>query len=104
LPVDRGDCEDYALLKRQILMTRGWPKSALLMTVVRDENGDGHAVLTVRTSEGDFIADNRNSEIVNWRKTPYEYVMRQSYLNQQNWMRLAPMGTSSTSSKLGSNR
>jgi len=104
LPVDRGDCEDYALLKRQILMSKGWPKSALLMTVVRDENGDGHAVLTVRTSEGDFIADNRNNEIVNWRKTPYEYVMRQSYLNQQNWMRLGPKGVNSSSSNFGSNR
>src|SRR5262245_16671883 len=41
-----GDCEDYVLLKRQMLMKAGWPRSALLVTVVRDKKGDGHAVLT----------------------------------------------------------
>ena len=40
-------------------MLRGWPESKLLITVVRDENNEGHAVLTVRTDEGDFILDNR---------------------------------------------
>ncbi len=104
LPVSRGDCEDYALLKRQILMSRGWPKSSLLLTVVRDENGAGHAVLTVRTAQGDFIADNKNSEILNWQKTPYQYVMRQSYLNQQNWMRLGPKRHGAARSRSGSNR
>ena len=40
LPTDgRGDCEDYALLKRHKLMQLGWPSSALLMTVVTDESG-----------------------------------------------------------------
>jgi predicted transglutaminase-like cysteine proteinase len=41
LPKTRGDCEDYALLKRHILIARGWPSSALLMTVVRDEKKRG---------------------------------------------------------------
>ncbi len=45
-PTDRGDCEDYALLKQSVLLARGWPKSSLLLTVVRDEKGEGHAVLT----------------------------------------------------------
>src|SRR4051812_34972443 len=31
-----GDCEDYALLKRRMLIEVGWPSSALLMTVVRE--------------------------------------------------------------------
>ncbi len=44
-----GDCEDYALLKRKMLMQAGWPREALLMTVVRDKKGEGHAVLTVKT-------------------------------------------------------
>jgi predicted transglutaminase-like cysteine proteinase len=48
----RGDCEDYALLKRQTLMRMGRPASALLMTVVRDENYQGHAVLMVRFGKG----------------------------------------------------
>src|SRR5262245_35499097 len=40
-----GDCEDYVLLKRRMLMQAGWPRQALLITVVRDKRGDGHAVL-----------------------------------------------------------
>ncbi|MGI9407215.1 MAG: transglutaminase-like cysteine peptidase, partial [Hyphomicrobiaceae bacterium] len=63
-PERRGDCEDYVLLKRRMLMQRGWPASALLITVVRDEFGGGHAILTARTTSGDFILDNRLDEVV----------------------------------------
>ena len=54
-----GDCEDYVLLKRRMLMQAGWPRQALLITVVRDKKGDGHAVLTVKTDRGEFILDNQ---------------------------------------------
>ena len=43
----KGDCEDYVLLKRRLLIRAGWPREALLVTVVRDQKGEGHAVLTV---------------------------------------------------------
>lgn len=92
VPTDSGDCEDYALLKRQILMKRGWPASALLMTVVRDERGDGHAVLTVRTAQGDFILDNKTSDIRLWHQTGYRFVMRQSFVEPRLWMSLVPDG------------
>lgn len=87
---DKGDCEDYALLKRQILMRSGWPASALLMTVVLDEKGEGHAILTARTASGDYILDNKTDEMKLWSKTPYRYVMRQSYLSVKIWMSLDP--------------
>jgi predicted transglutaminase-like cysteine proteinase len=90
IPTTRGDCEDFALLKRQRLMQKGWPASALLMTVVRDDRGEGHAVLTARTVQGDFILDNKVDEVKIWHRTPYEYLMRQSYLNPQVWMSLDP--------------
>jgi predicted transglutaminase-like cysteine proteinase len=90
IPTTRGDCEDYALLKRKRLMERGWPASALLMTVVRDDRGEGHALLTVRTLQGDYILDNKVDEIKAWYRTPYEFLMRQSYLNPQLWMSLDP--------------
>lgn len=90
LPTDRGDCEDYALLKRHILMRQGWPASALLMTVVRDEKGEGHAILTARTSKGDYILDNKNNEMKLWTATPYAYVMRQSYIDPNVWLSLDP--------------
>ncbi len=88
LPSSAGDCEDYVLLKRQLLMARGWPESAVLVTVVRDELGDGHAVLTARTTQGDFILDNKIREVRIWSATPYQYVMRQSYVNPKAWVTL----------------
>lgn len=88
IPTTRGDCEDYALLKRKRLIARGWPSSALLMTVVRDEKGEGHAVLTARTLQGDFVLDNKVNELKIWYRTGYEYVMRQSYLDPRIWMSL----------------
>lgn len=88
LPRVAGDCEDYALLKRQVLMQHGWPASALLMTVVRDERGEGHAVLTARTAQGDYVLDNKTENVKIWHQTPYEFVMRQSYLNPKVWVAL----------------
>lgn len=90
LPRDRGDCEDYALLKRHILIRKGWPASALLMTVVRDEKGEGHAILTARTSKGDYVLDNKNDELKLWSATPYTFVMRQSYIDPNVWLSLDP--------------
>src|SRR5262245_54065585 len=86
IPTSRGDCEDYALLKRKRLIARGWPISSLLLTVVRDERGEGHAVLTARTMQGDFILDNKVDEVKLWNRTPYEYVIRHSYLNNRIWL------------------
>jgi len=87
-PYDRGDCEDYVLLKRRLLMERGWPASTLLITVVRDVKGDGHAVLTVTTSAGDLVLDNQEAEIRFWRDTPYEYLKRQSKGDPNHWVSL----------------
>jgi predicted transglutaminase-like cysteine proteinase len=90
LPSHSGDCEDYALLKRKMLIERGWPSSALLMTVVRDERGDGHAILTARTTRGDYILDNKVADVRIWYRTGYHYVMRQSYVDPRIWMSLEP--------------
>ena len=86
----KGDCEDYALLKRHMLIEQGWPVSSVLMTVVRDEKGEGHAVLTARTAQGDFILDNKSEEVKIWHKTGYDFVMRQSFLNPRVWISLDP--------------
>ncbi len=83
-----GDCEDYVLLKRRLLIEAGWPREALLITVVRDRKGDGHAVLTVKTDQGEFILDNQNEEIVLWSETGYRFVKRQSQSNPNAWVSL----------------
>lgn len=90
LPRDKGDCEDYVLLKRQLLMRRGWPASALLITVVRDQLGEGHAVLTARTDKGDFILDNKDPNVKLWHETSYRFLMRQSYVDPMSWVSLDP--------------
>lgn len=90
LPGAKGDCEDYALLKQKVLISRGWPSSSLLLTVVRDEKGEGHAVLTARTSQGDFILDNKFEDVRLWNRSSYQFVMRQSYLDPKVWVSLDP--------------
>lgn len=72
-----GDCEDYQLVKRKRLIEAGFPRRALRMTVVIDEEGAGHAVLMVRTDRGDFILDNKQSAVLSWRQTGYIYVKRE---------------------------
>jgi len=83
-----GDCEDYVLLKRRMLMQAGWPRQALLITVVRDTKGEGHAVLTVKTDKGEFILDNQEEQILLWSETPYRFVKRQSQKDQNAWISL----------------
>lgn len=83
-----GDCEDYVLLKRRMLMQAGWPRGALLVTVVRDKKGDGHAVLTVKTDRGEFILDNQETQVLAWNKTGYRFVKRQSQSDPNAWVTL----------------
>lgn len=87
-PAGAGDCEDYVLLKRRLLMERGWPAGALLITVVRDEFNEGHAILTARTSQGDYVLDNKKSEILAWNQTSYSFVKRQSVSDPSQWVSL----------------
>jgi predicted transglutaminase-like cysteine proteinase len=85
-PTNVGDCEDYVLEKRRRLMGLGIPAGDLLVTVVRQPSGDGHAVLTVRTSLGDFILDNLETRVLAWNDTDYTYLKRQSERNSGVWV------------------
>ena len=84
----QGDCEDYVLLKRRMLIQAGWPRQALLITVVRDKRGDGHAVLTVKTDKGDFVLDNQEEQVLLWSDTGYRFVKRQSQNDPNVWISL----------------
>jgi predicted transglutaminase-like cysteine proteinase len=84
----KGDCEDYALEKRRRLIEAGWPRQSLLMTVVREKNGNGHAVLTVKTDRGDFVLDNQEARVKAWTETGYRFIKRQSEENQNKWVSL----------------
>ena len=93
-----GDCEDYALLKRRMLQRAGIPVSDLLMTVVLQPNGEGHAVLTVRTDRGDFILDNMRNKVLLWSDTEYTFLKRQASDNSANWVKLEDGHTSNVAS------
>ena len=87
-PGASGDCEDYVLLKRHMLMQLGFPPSSLLITVVLQPNGDGHAVLTVRTDRADYILDNLVAKVKAWNDTPYKYLKRQSIQHPGKWTKI----------------
>jgi predicted transglutaminase-like cysteine proteinase len=86
LPEHYGDCEDYVLLKRKLLVERGWSTGDLLISVVFDELGDGHAVLLARTNRGDFVLDNKTDKVSRWYETAYHFVKRQSVGDPNRWV------------------
>jgi predicted transglutaminase-like cysteine proteinase len=85
-PNGYGDCEDYALAKRRDLINAGWPASVLLLSVVKQANGEGHAVLLVRTDRGDLVLDNQVGTIDLWSATPYKFIKRQSQADAGKWV------------------
>eukprot|EP00439_Symbiodinium_sp_Y106_P088277 s1_g813.t1 len=85
-----GDCEDYVLLKRKLLVAKGWPASNLLITVAKLWNGEGHAVLVAVTDKGEFVLDNMERDIMSWQEAPYQWVSRQSQEDPKRWVNLDP--------------
>ena len=91
-PSKAGDCEDYVLMKKRYLEEIGFAGSNLLITVVLDEKNEGHAVLTLRTDEGDFVLDNRRNEIRRWSDLGYVFLKRQSERDPRQWVSLRSEG------------
>ena len=56
--------------------------------MVRDKQGDGHAVLTVKTNKGEFILDNQKEDVLAWTETGYRFVKRQSQSDPNVWVAL----------------
>lgn len=79
IPTDgMGDCEDFQLMKRKLLAEAGLSRRAMRMTVVIDETGEGHAVLTLRTDRGDYVLDNKTNDVLPWFDTGYVFIKRES--------------------------
>ena len=92
-PVDgKGDCKIYALYKRKLLLDAGFPRQALLMTVVRDLHNEGHTILTVKTDKGDLVLDNLVDEVRPWNATGYYFLKRQSQQNPNTWVSINQRG------------
>ncbi|MFW6076577.1 MAG: transglutaminase-like cysteine peptidase [Hyphomicrobiales bacterium] len=103
IPTEAGDCEDYVLLKKRYLEGLGFPAETLLITVVLEEQGGGHAVLMVRTSAGDFVLDNRRADIKRWSDTGYFFLKRQSQHDPLQWIALTPRKTPDPAAIAGGN-
>lgn len=94
-PDKAGDCEDYVLLKRRVLAQSGVSLANLLITVVRKPDGEGHAVLTVRTDKGDYILDNLTDAVRAFDDTGYRFLKRQASTDTGRWVSIrAGTGTS----------
>jgi predicted transglutaminase-like cysteine proteinase len=79
-----GDCEDYVLAKRNALIRAGLPASSLRFAHVRTPSGEGHAILVVKTSKGDFVLDNLSPLVRPLGETSYRMIAM-SGANPQVW-------------------
>jgi predicted transglutaminase-like cysteine proteinase len=82
-----GDCNDYAVTKRHILLAHGWPSRALLLSEVVVPSGEHHLVLVVRTKNIDLVLDNLNANIRSVAMTyrQYQWVRVESPQNPKFW-------------------
>lgn len=83
----RGDCEDFALAKRDRLLKAGWPPEAMFLAVAYHPGLGLHAVLVVRTSAGDLVLDSRSPYADLWSATGYIWVERQVNATSAAWVR-----------------
>lgn len=86
----KGDCEDVVLEKRRLLIAEGWEPSSLMIAVVAQKNGDGHAVLIARTDEGDYMLDNLTKDVVRWDKSDYRFIRTTDPLDYSAWLAVVP--------------
>lgn len=87
---EAGDCNDYAVTKRHLLMARGWPSDALLLAEVVLRSGEHHLVVVVRTKDGDFVLDSLDPNIRHWSQAPYSWVRMQTPENPNFWAKIGP--------------
>ncbi|MDG4648694.1 transglutaminase-like cysteine peptidase [Roseibacterium sp. SDUM158017] len=80
-----GDCEDYALAKKRELVAAGYPSALLMLATVHSTRTGPHAVLVLRTEQGDYVLDNLNDEIVPWRASGYSFLRIQSPTSPRVW-------------------
>ena len=87
-----GDCEDYVLEKRRVLIGEGVDPKTLSIAVVRSHGGDIHAVLLVATENGEYVLDNLSYWVLPWQEAPYTWVMRQVDGDAHDWRAIPRLG------------
>jgi predicted transglutaminase-like cysteine proteinase len=84
-----GDCEDYAITKRHVLIQHGWPASALRLAEGYTSSGEGHLALVVRTSKGDIVLDNISNSLPAWNRAGLRWLTIQSSGNPRVWNKIS---------------
>lgn len=87
-----GDCEDFALAKREELVALGWPRAALRLAVGETRGGVPHAVLIARTSQGDFVLDNLTQRVMPISQTSHNLWAVESAKTLGMWSHLQARG------------
>lgn len=60
-----GNCNDYAVSKRHILLEAGWPAASLLLAEVRlIATGEHHLILIEKDASGEWVLDNLRPFVV----------------------------------------
>jgi predicted transglutaminase-like cysteine proteinase len=80
-----GNCSDYAVTKRHMLLARGWPSDSLLLAEVAITSREHHLVLVVRTSNRDLVLDNLNSDVRPISQSNYRWIRGQQTENPRFW-------------------
>lgn len=79
-----GDCEDYVISKRSMLIRNGVAAGSLRIAYTHTRRGEPHAVLVVRTSQGDYVLDNLNNSVKTLRASGYN-IRSMSGPNPMRW-------------------
>lgn len=85
-----GDCEDFALAKREQLLALGVPADALSIALVTTRTGLSHAVLLVATDEGEYVLDNLSPWVVHWSEARLTWRERQASGEMLKWVNVVP--------------
>jgi predicted transglutaminase-like cysteine proteinase len=94
-----ADCNKFALQKRRDLIEHGWPRESVLLATATTETGEGHLVVIAHTTAGDYVLDNRTTQVVEWSALPYRWISMQSPTSPVRWVSItaAPIAISDAS-------
>lgn len=86
LRVGVGDCEDFAILKYQMLLAMGYPAEDMYLTLARDlaRNAD-HAMLVVKQNGRFYLLDNSTERVLPADQS-YDYRPTMSFNNESGWL------------------
>ncbi|MDC8754957.1 transglutaminase-like cysteine peptidase [Erythrobacter sp. sf7] len=86
LRLSKGDCEDFAILKYQILVDSGVDPGSIYLTLVWDAiRRRDHAVLIVRLEDAYYMLDSDSDRVLP-ADTSYEYAARMSFSQRSAWV------------------